>query len=188
MVLSADGDWSYADPKTEVSELRGFRNTSWGMSREEVIHTESAELVKESPEGLIYRTRLSKFPALAAYMFARERLVRAKYNLLIEHAAPSDYILDFEFVQTLLIRKYGASAKTHYHWIDDRYREDEHSWGKAVALGHLVLWDSWLLTGTEISLMLRSEEQRIALEIEYSSMDLEDMAEESELDTDLDGL
>lgn len=188
LVLGADGEWSYEEPHTDTTESRNFRDTSWGMTREEVMHTESVELVKQNPEGLIYRTRLSKFPALIVYMFARKHLVRAKYNLLIEHASPFDYISDFEFVQSLLVRKYGASSKTHYHWIDDRYREDEHSWGRAVALGHLILWDSWQVNGTEISLMLRSEEQGIVLEIEYSSMELEHMAEESELDSDLKGL
>jgi hypothetical protein len=114
--------------------------------------------------------------------------VRARYNLLIEHAAPADYISDFEFVQSLLVRKYGASSRTHYQWLNDQYRKDDHAWGKAVSLGHLVLWDSWLLDGTEISLMLRGEDRRVQLEIEYASMDLEHMAEESQFDEDLKGL
>jgi hypothetical protein len=175
VVLRDDGSWSYRDEDSATPVPADFRKTSWGMARGQVRELETAEIVKENDDGLIYRGQVARHPCLIVYFFAQERLVRAKYNLIAEHASPQDYIADFEQLHATLSKKYGTSIKDHCHWIDDRYRDDHESWGKAVALGHLVLWVSWETDATEISLMLRNQEQRLLLEVEYSSKVLENL-------------
>jgi hypothetical protein len=186
VILSQDGGWTYRDTGAYPQVSPTFRRTFWGMSREQVQQSEETELIKENDEGLIFKGRVSRYPCLIAYIFGQGKLVRAKYHLLAEHAAPNDYIADFEHVQGILTKKYGEAAEAETHWVDDRYRDDEDSWGKAVALGHLVLWATWQSDLTEVSLMLRGEEQRILLEIEYSSQDLQNLESDTDSHIDLD--
>ena len=49
-----------------------------------------------------------------------------------------------------------------------------------------MFYEAWSTELTEISLMLRGEEDRIFLEIEYSSKDLEELEDQEENPADLD--
>ena len=181
VILYPDGGWVFGRPGEGDSrpEPFAFRRTHWGCSPAEVQLSEHSELIKAGEGGLIYKSRISRFACLIAYFFARDKLVRAKYNLLVEHALANEYIADFEFLLGVLQKKYGTPVDSQRHWVDDRYRDDEESWGRAVLLGHLVLYEAWLTDSTEVSLMLRGEDQRVFLEIEYSSRALESLEDEA---------
>ena len=184
VTLGPDGMWTYQDTGTTGHDPYHFRRCRWGMTSDQVRESETAELIKESEEGLIFKGRVSRYPCLMAFIFAQGRLVRAKYNLLGEHVSPNDYFDDFEHLQGILVRKYGEPVDQKQHWLDDRLREEEESWGKAVALGHLVFWAGWQTEATEISLMLRGEDQRILLEVEYSSRELGNLEDSAETEVD----
>lgn len=186
VVLHPDGGWAFGRPSETEPKLFTFRRTRWGYSPAEVQSSEACELVKASEDGLIYKDRLSKFPCLIAYFFARGHLVRAKYNLLAEHPLANEYIADFEFLLGILQKKYGPPADSQKHWTDERYKADEEAWGRAVLLGHLVLYDCWLTDSTEVSLMLRGDDHRVFLEIEYSSRDLANLEDETTNTAELD--
>ena len=186
VLLYPDGGWAFGRPVEPLLSPFTFRRTRWGNSPAEVQSSETCELVKASEEGLIYKDRLSKFPCLIAYFFARGHLVRAKYNLLAEHPLANEYIADFEFLLGILQKKYGPPTDSQKHWTDERYKEDEEAWGRAVLLGHLVLYDCWLTDSTEVSLMLRGDDNRVFLEIEYSSRALENLEDESSNSAELD--
>jgi hypothetical protein len=186
VLLYPDGGWVFGKPADLEAQPFTFRRTRWGFSPSEVQTSESGELVKASEDGLIYKDRISKFPCLIAYFFARDRLVRAKYNLLVEHALSNEYVADFEYLLGILQKKYGQPVDTQKQWFDDRYKDDEEAWGRAVLLGHLVLYDVWLTDSTEISLMLRGDDNRVFLEIEYSSRALESLEEEASATAELD--
>lgn len=179
VALYPDGGWSFGRPGEGDVQPFCFRRTRWGFSPGEVQASEQCELVKASEDGLIYKDRLAKFPCLIAYFFARGSLVRAKYNLLAEHALANEYIADYEFLLGILQKKYGPPTDSQKQWLDDRYKDDEEAHGRAVLLGHLVLYDAWLTESTEVSLMLRGDDNRVFLEIEYSSRALESLEEEA---------
>jgi hypothetical protein len=180
VVLNKDGGWAYRKGPAEGEEPFTFRQTRWGMSPDQVQAAEEAELLKASEDGLVYKGQLSRFSCLIAYIFAQDCLVRSKYNLLVEHAVSHEYISDFEFLQSVLQKKYGDPVESQQHWLEDRYRDEEEFWGRAVTLGHLVYYDAWNTENTEISLMLRAEDGRIYLEIEYSSTKLEKLENEEQ--------
>lgn len=188
VILYPDGGWAFGQRSDAESKQEAFtfRRTRWGFSPSEVQAAESGELVKASEDGLIFKDRISKFPCLIAFFFARGHLVRAKYNLLVEHALSSEYLADFEFLLGILQKKYGTPTDSQKHWLDERYKEDEEAWGRAVLLGHLVLYEAWLTESTEISLMLRGDDNRIYLEIEYSSRALQNLEEEESDSAELD--
>lgn len=188
VVLYPDGGWAFGKPGEAESkpEPFTFRRTRWGNAPAEVQASESGELVKASEDGLIFKDRVSKFPCLIAYFFAHGRLVRAKYNLLVEHALSNEYIADFDFLLGILQKKYGQPSDSQKHWLDERYKDDEEAHGRAVLLGHLVLYEAWLTESTEVSLMLRGDDNRIFLEIEYSSRALENLESEAADSAELD--
>lgn len=186
VVLHEDGGWSFRRDQAEGDAAYDFRKTRWGMSPDLVRAAETAELLKASDNGLIFKDRIVRFPCLVAYIFALGQLVRAKYNLLAEHAVPSEYLSDFEYLQGVLQNKYGDPAESQQHWLDDRYKDDQELWGRALTLGHLVLYEAWSTDSTEISLMLRGEEGRVLLEIEYSSLALQNLEDEQEEKPNLD--
>jgi hypothetical protein len=187
VVLNKDGGWTYSNGRAEGDEPFSFRRTRWGMSPDQVQAAEDTELLKASEDGLVYKGKISRFSCLIAYIFGQGRLVRSKYNLLVEHAVSHEYISDFEFLQSVLQKKYGDPIESQQHWLDERYRDEDEFWGRAVTLGHLVFYDAWTTESTEVSLMLRAEEGRIFLEIEYSSTKLEELEseEQEEEPTDL---
>lgn len=180
VVLNEDGGWSYRNGPAAGDEPFTFRKTRWGMSPDDVQAGEESELLKASEDGLVYKGKISRFSCLIAYIFTQGQLVRSKYNLLVEHAVSHEYISDFEFLQSVLQKKYGDPMESQQHWLDERYRDEEEFWGRAVTLGHLVYYDAWTTDNTEISLMLRAEDGRIFLEIEYSSTKLEELEREEE--------
>jgi hypothetical protein len=185
IVLGDDGAWEYADPQPpEIAH--DFRKCHWGMSRAQVRNLEKAELLKEAPAGLVYSGRVSNYPCFIAYFFADDRLVRARYNVTSNHEYPQDYLAQFQELATLLTRKYGQAQQIQQKWWDERYRDDPDAWGKAIALGHLALWNLWETETTEISLMLRGDDQEILLEIEYCSKALADLQESTPPEADLD--
>lgn len=186
VLLYPDGGWAFGKPAEPDAKPFTFRRTRWGFSPAEVHGSESCELVKASEDGLIFKDRLSKFPCLIAYIFARGHLVRAKYNLLAEHALANEYVADYEHLLGTLQKKYGSPTESQKQWSDNRYKEDEEAWGRAVLLGHLVLYDAWLTESTEVSLMLRGDENRVFLEIEYSSRVLESLEDEISNTAELD--
>lgn len=186
VLLYPDGGWVFGKPAEPDLNPFTFRRTRWGFSPTEVQQSEQCELVKASEDGLLYKDRLSRFPCLIAYIFARGRLVRSKYNLLIEHTQANEYVADYEHLLGILQKKYGPPADTQKQWTDTRYKKDEEAWGRAILLGHLVMYDAWLTESTEISLMLRGEENRVFLEVEYSSRVLESLEEETTNTEELD--
>ena len=109
VILHPNGGWAFRKPGEAMlaPEPFTFRRTRWGQAPADVQASESGELVKASEEGLIFKDRISKFACLIAYFFAKGRLVRAKYNLLVEHALSSEYLADFDFLQGILQKKYG---------------------------------------------------------------------------------
>lgn len=184
IVLKEDGAWEYAEKAVPSAGAYDFRKCHWGMSRAQVKNLEKTELLKEAPEGLVYSGRVSNFPCFIAYYFVQDRLVRARYNITSSHEFPGGYLDQFKELQTILEKKYGLALRVEQKWWDELHKDDEASWGRAVALGHVAFWAAWETDTSEISLMLRGEDQQIFLEIEYCSKSLSDLESEAEPEVD----
>ena len=151
------------------SSGQDFRQTTWGMSPEQVQEKETAELLSENSELLIYRTQLAEFEAMVAYIFADNQLVRAKYVILEEHSNKNDFIRDYEVIQGILEKKYQIPLKNERIWRNDLYKDNYSDWGFAVSLGHFLLYSSWETDQTGITLILSGDNYEIETVIEYRS-------------------
>ena len=163
-----------------------FRNTTWGMSPNEVKSNETSELIEESSDLLVYLTTLAGYEVYAGYIFIDGKLTRGKYIVLEEYSNKNAYISDYEFLNSLLRKKYGKPVEEEIYWITDNnsLNRDKSDWGHAIFKGDLILYSTYKTSTTEITITLGSEDFDIINEIEYSSMndELRKMEEEKLLD------
>ena len=113
-----------------------FRQATWGMTRVQVLATEAAqpsEIRESSGEVLVRYDSLDmgKLPCRVVYIFANDKLVRAKYVFDAEHGEPNDFIRDYRAIEPLLHEQYGNPASARAFWSDDSFRTNpSRTWSK----------------------------------------------------------
>src|SRR4051812_31926068 len=89
-----------------------FRRASWGMTQAEVVATETdrpAAVSQSNGEAIVKYEPVSagEMGGRLIYIFANDKLVRAKYVSNAEHDEPNDFIVDFRAIEPVLMEKYG---------------------------------------------------------------------------------
>ena len=124
-----------------------------------------------------------------AYIFVKNKLVRAKYLLDAQHDNLNDCIADYHAVEPLLRSVHGEPAGQRAVWEDDSLQEERVGYldqdralpenifpsdnfvGAAVSLGHLKLYTEWSDRRTKILHALTGADGRITHQIEYRSVE-----------------
>jgi hypothetical protein len=182
--------------QTAESPTPDFRNAFWGMTQEQVKSTESvtpAEIRQIGEEVVVkYDAPLEDgVPRRLIYIFAKDKLVRAKYIFDQEHEELNDFILDFRTAEPPLREKYGKPASEHAVWENDAFQlerlpyldqdralasdilpSDQYA-GLSVSLGYLRLFSQWVTPRTRIVHALTGANSRITHQIEYRSSEFE---------------
>ena len=184
-----------------VLPAQDFRQATWGMSQAQVRATEPPQpaAVSESDGEVLVRydsIQLAGLPVRTVYIFARDRLVRAKYVFEAEHAELNDFIGDFQAVEPLLKEKYGKPAETRAVWEDDSTQLEPKSYldqdraspanilrsdpnvGLAISLGHLRLFTRWEAPRTKVLHAMAGENHEIVHQLEYRSTELKALEDE----------
>ena len=172
VLLKDDGTWEFLKEEPKREELCDFRKTNWGMNKEQVKKTEKGKIVEEDENILTYQGNVAGLDCFVVYIFAEGKLVRAKYVFTETHSNKNDYILDYNKLKEILIKKYGKPIEDSQLWRNDLYKDDYQNWGFAVSLGHLVYFALWETPSTSIAMMLDGENYEINLQIEYLSKEL----------------
>jgi hypothetical protein len=169
-----------------------FRQASWGMTPVQVRATESAQPagVSEGSGDVILSydsIRLGGLECRAVYIFANDRLVRAKYLFEADHDELNDFIQDFKSIELLLAEKHGKRSADRAIWEDDSTQLEPKSYldqdrataasilpsdplvGLAVSLGHLKLYTRWDTARSIIVHVLTGHDHRITHQVEYRS-------------------
>lgn len=182
VILELDGTWHFEDDakKSEAAaKEKSFRETYWGMTREQVKAVEGEGAEEPAGENHVYYKRtIAGLDALTVYYFADGKLVRARYAFTEEHSNKNDYLGDFFKVKYLLEQKYGK-AEIDTKWRNDLYKSDEQHWGLAASLGHLTLTSRWETAETEITEFLGGENFSVTFIAEYASKLLKGLEEEA---------
>jgi len=155
-----------------------FRKTTWGMTKAQVKQTETGKILKETDDILAYRAELAGYESFVIYIFADDKLTRAKYSIIEEHSNKNDYISDYNAIKELLTKKYGSPKEDETVWKNDLYKDDYSQWGFAVSLGHLMYYSSWENDRTSIFFLLNGENYEIKTVIEYTSKELSAVEDE----------
>ena len=183
-----------------LSSRPDFRQATWGMTRAQVLATETAKPseTRESTGEIIVRYDSMQLGGLACrmvYIFANDKLVRAKYVFDAEHREPNDFIRDYRAIEPLLHDMYGKPVSERAFWSDDSLQDEPKSYleqdrasatdilpsdqfaGPSIAAGHLKLYTRWQGDRTKISHGLTggstAEASRITHQIEFLSVEME---------------
>jgi hypothetical protein len=175
-----------------------FRRVNWGMTQAQVLATEAdrpAE-IRESGGEVVVRYESSgdvDLPGRLVYIFVDDKLVRAKYLSTAQHDEPNDYIADFRAVEPQLMKRYGKPASERAVWDSDLFQQERLPYldqdralatdilpsdtnaGISVSMGYLRLYTQRIAPGTKIVHALTGAEQRITHQIEYRSIEFEEL-------------
>lgn len=150
-----------------------FRDTRWGMSKNQVFELEGEPTRQEKSYGLEtvrYRKKAIGLECSIEFIFAGNKLIKAKYIFLEEHKHKSQYIGDYKKIKDLLTERHGMPLGSNVTWRNDLYKEDYSKWGLAVSLGHLEYSSLWKNQEMEIFLTLSEENNKISLKAEYKGL------------------
>jgi hypothetical protein len=94
-----------------------FRKTTWGMTKAQVLATEPLKpVIRDDEAGLTvvaYKSvTVAGMTGNLVYIFAEDKLVRAKYMFEEEHSNKTDHITDYETLDDTLGEKYGKPSST----------------------------------------------------------------------------
>ena len=148
-----------------------FRKTNWGMTKEQVLTSETAELMPQDEDRAIsYKGSVNDLDCRIMYVFAYDTLVKARYNIYEEHSDKNEYITDYEKLKEKLNSKYGEPTKDRTTWLNSIYKDNSKDWGLAVSIGQLVYFCEWDTESTQVWLMLQGDNHEIQFTIEYTSI------------------
>jgi hypothetical protein len=152
-----------------VKKEPDFRNVYWGMTKNQILKSESLKIEYQDDHSLIYNTSISNKNCDLHYVFSDNKLYASAYYFDINHTNKNDFINDYNDLKNLLIKKYNTPEETDTIWKDELYRDDPSQWGMAISVGHLVYYSKWETEKTEITLILQGENFEIKLIILYKS-------------------
>jgi hypothetical protein len=176
-----------------------FRKAAWGMTQAQVMATEPdspVEVRQENGEVVVKyekydSARTADLSGRLIYIFANDKLVRAKYVSNSEHSELNDFIVDFKAIEPILMEKYGKPANERAVWENDLYQQErlpyldqdralpsdilpsDQNAGLSISLGYLKLYAQRSNASTKIVHTLTGENHRIIHQIEYRSVELE---------------
>ena len=193
-LLAAAGliSWLFPCP----GSAQDFRKATWGMSQAQVMATEPdrpAEVRQENGEVVVkYESgNGAELVGRLIYIFANDKLVRAKFVSNAEHSDLNDFIVDFRGVEPVLMEKYGKPANERAVWENDAYQLErlpyldqdralasdilpsDQNVGLSISLGYLRLYTQRSSAHTRIVHTLTGADHRITHQIEYRSVELE---------------
>jgi hypothetical protein len=187
---------------------RDFRNVAWGMTQAQVMAAETArpsEVREENGETVVKYSQVEggELSGRLIYIFAKGKLVRAKYISDAEHSELNDFIVDFNLVEPILAGKYGKPSAQRAVWDSDLLQQERLPYldqdralpsdilpsdpnvGLSVAMGYLRLLSRRTSGRTTIIHALTGENRRITHQIEYRGVELEALESKQQLEREL---
>lgn len=165
--------------KSGWGEDYSFRNTSWGMTKQDVTASENKMDPVEINENTIrYKTQLLGKNVELIYLFSQNQLAKAAYRLDDNYLNSGHFLNTYRKFKAALTQKYGPPTKDSTHWLNDTFRNVSHKKGLALSLGHTEYFANWETTISKIGIRLEAENYSILCLIEYWSKELPYLAGE----------
>jgi hypothetical protein len=162
---------------------RKFDEMKWGVSKKQILEMEGKPSAQRKAKGLDvmgYQQKLINLDCSIEYIFAANKLSRMRFSFITEYLDKNAYLEDYQKIKDALVQKFGRPLKETMDWRDTTFKDDFAAWGEAVSLGHLELSSRWLTPQTEIMAVLNGENEEILLTVEYSGLQLKELARKNE--------
>jgi hypothetical protein len=162
------------------AEKTNFRDTRWGMNKAQVVRIEGSTDHHENSGGLDiiqYPHKILDMDCMIGYVFAYNKLAKAKYSFLAKYKDKNQYIHSYEKIRDALIHKYEKPKTDKVLWNDKQYKDDRSNWGLALSLGQLEFSSLWKDSETEIQLRAYGGRNRVFLVVLYSGIEYMDLAQ-----------
>lgn len=148
-------------PNTSPIEIEDpdFRNTKWGMTKNEVIAQESGlDIYLDEEHSLAYKDTLSNFPVLIIYSFDENDILKSSMYVIEEehsYAQYGMYIANYSTLKESLIKKYGKLKETDKRWINTALKSSGED--TAFTIGALAYYGEWKTKTTKITIILHND-------------------------------
>lgn len=150
-----------------------FRSTRWGMNQAQVVRLEGSPNYRENSGGLDiiqYPQTILDMDCMIGYVFADNKLAKAKYSFLANYEDKNQYIREYEKIRDILVQKYGKPEAERILWQDKQHEDSQSNWGLALSLGHCEFNSQWQDSETVIQLRLYGGKNRVYLVVLYSGL------------------
>jgi hypothetical protein len=162
---------------------RRFEEMKWGLSKKAIVEQEGKPVDQRKMKGLDvmrYRQQVINLDCAIDYFFAANKLNRTRFTFSGNDLDKNTYLQDYQRIKDALTQKFGRPLEEAMKWRDTSYKDDFSAWGEAVSLGHLELSSRWLTSQTEITASLSGAGDEILLTVEYSALQLKELAKKNE--------
>ena len=148
-----------------------FRDTRWGMTRDDVMMAEGKDVYFSESKYFAYHRNVIGLDVSVAYYFEGDRLVKARYVFEEKYGAANDYIADFQTAKGKLSEKYGKPTEDSRVWTNQQFRDDLSKLGEALKLRHVTLVARWTSPETKIvANLFAMDDGEIRFIVEYSQL------------------
>jgi hypothetical protein len=168
--------------KVNSEEDFNFRNTRWGMSKEDILASESGEPVVQTDTQIGYFTEILDKNIYVAFIFDNEHLGSALYALRDMREKLDDAFRDFADFKQILTMKYGEpNAGEGDVWANPSFGDedglkavlsDPKKYEEALKQGQILHAAMWRTDRTWIKVALSKmmEGHTCGVTVEYQSI------------------
>ncbi|MFA7360815.1 MAG: hypothetical protein WC139_07235 [Candidatus Kapaibacterium sp.] len=150
-----------------------FRNVNWGMSRSEVLASETKQPEWNDTSMLGYRDTILDMPVGIRYSFFKDKLIEASLKFNQTHTSGVAWRNDYNQIKNQLINKYTMPVTDKVIWQNDIYRDNPAFHDTALLMGYVYYSTYWDLPSTEIYLQLSGDNFTVSFLAFYYSKKFE---------------
>lgn len=145
------------------------RKTKWGMTKKEVISSESIKPLLNDSDGLAYKVKLAGIENYLFYFFNSDgKLLAAAYNISEKYASENSYLSDYLNLLEKLQEKYGEGT-ADMEWSNELFKDEKQKWGLAISAEHLKISHKWETDDTNIMMVISGKNYEVSVSIRYTS-------------------
>jgi hypothetical protein len=147
-----------------------FRKTTWGMDSAQVKKAEISTLFLSKNNCLVYSGKLGDWVTNIDYYFSKSnKLFHTAYFITLDSQNPQVFVNAFLLLQELLTKNYNAPYNKKSSTINGQVITED-DWASNLISDNLNLETSWRTDKTDIVLSLFSINDKLYLEINYTSL------------------
>jgi len=161
---------------------RKFDEMKWGLSKKQILEMEGKPAHQQRSKGqdiMIYEQKVINLDCSIEYIFASNKLSQTKFRFQNSYLDKNAYLQDYQKIKEALIQRFGRPLEENLKWLDSAYKDDFSAWGEAISQGYLKLNSRWLTPQTEIVACLDGGDEEIALTVEYTDLQLRELAKKT---------